>query len=218
MTGSTGDTPDSHELIVWQVLDGKPGHQNQVRGLVDSLTRIVPARAYRIDVDERLRGFRGWLPGRCQSYDALPRPDLLIAAGHATHLPLLRLRQRYGGITAVLMKPTLPLRIFDVCLIPNTHTFSQCPDNVILTEGALNRVRPSKALDDGRGLILVGGPSSHYEWSDNAVLDQISQITSRDNDHQWTIATSRRTPAAILGRVSSPQVAGPAGRGRTHDQ
>ena len=194
MSGPASHPDSDRRLVVWQILDDKPGHRNQTLGLTEALQSQVQLTAIPVEIGDRLRGFRSWLPGRCQSLAEYPAPDLLIAAGHATHLPLLRLKQRFGGTAIVLMKPSLPTRIFDLCFIPNTHEYPHLPRNVVLTEGALNRVRPSTDLDSQRGLILIGGPSAHYDWSDAAVLTAVAEILRRCPDKEWTIATSRRTP------------------------
>ena len=43
------------------------------------------------------------------------------------------------------------------------------------TCGVLNTVAPAAKGDD-RGLILVGGPSRHYDWLDREVVEQVRQI------------------------------------------
>lgn len=184
-------------LVVWQILDSRPGHRNQVLGLAEALARQTAAEPHTIEVDDGLRGLRGLLPGRLRRFRTLPRPDLLIAAGHATHFPLLCLQRRFGGRSVVLMKPSLPLPCFDVCLIPDSHSFRRRPRNVELTQGALNRIRPRPQLDSPNGLLLIGGPSAHFGWSDAGVLSQVEDIVRCTPSKHWTVATSRRTPAAF---------------------
>jgi len=199
MPGNFMADKSSTPCHIWRFFDGKAGHRNQILGLTDAIARIIPTHCLDVDVSGSLRGIRSLLPGRLRSFEDLPAPTLLIGAGHATHVPMLATRRRFGGRALVLMKPSLPLFLFDLCFIPTADDLKRIPSNVIPTEGALNRIRPSDSLDVGRGLILIGGPSEHFGWSDQAVLSQVKSVTERHPDVQWTITTSRRTPASFLG-------------------
>jgi mitochondrial fission protein ELM1 len=133
--------------------------------------------------------------------DDLPAPDLTIAAGHATHLAALAARAARGGQVVLLMKPSLPLRWFDLCLIPE-HDIrpgrpQSVPANVIVTRGVLNNVRPSSAADERRGLMLIGGPSKHHAWDDRSMTAHIVAVADAEPAIDWTLATSRRTPASM---------------------
>jgi uncharacterized protein len=204
----TTNKPPRHQLVVWQILDDKPGHRNQVIGLAEALQRQTSARLFELPVTNEVRNVRCFLPRRCDTYSSLPTPDVLVAAGHATHLLLLRLRRQFGGRSVVLMKPSLPLRLFDQCFVPDTHEFRRTPTNVELTQGAINRIRPSHACESERGLILIGGPSQHFGWSDTHVLNQAMAVVKQQPTLQWTIATSRRTPESFLTEWNSRSLPG----------
>lgn len=188
-------------LVVWAVRDGKAGHENQTRGLLQALARLHPLDVHWIDVPPRSRLLmdlllRHFAPGR-----DLPDPVLLIGAGHGTHLPLLAARRARGGRTALLMKPTLPCSWFDLCIVPE-HDEAR-GDNVLVTRGALNSVSASGEKDPNAGLILVGGPSRHHGWDETALLVQIQEILVRDSSTHWTLTTSRRTPASTLAHLNA---------------
>jgi mitochondrial fission protein ELM1 len=136
---------------------------------------------------------RRFLPGV-----GLPPPDLLIGAGHRTHLPLLATRRAHGGRTIVLMKPSLPRAWFDLCVIPEHDGVAGA--NVFTTRGALNPVEPGKK-DAHAGLILIGGPSRHHGWSENDILSQVEIIVAREKDIDWSLTTSRRTPLPTTARL-----------------
>ncbi|MGB9129562.1 MAG: mitochondrial fission ELM1 family protein [Thiobacillus sp.] len=127
----------------------------------------------------------------------LPKPDLIVGAGHATHWTLLAARRACGGKTVVLMKPSLPRRWFDLCVLPR-HDDVAADAHTLVTEGALNRIRPAATHDSSLGLILIGGASKHFEWDSDAIQVQIKSILARTPDTQWTLTTSRRTPADFL--------------------
>lgn len=186
------------KVIIWNFLDGRPGHENQVLGLTDSICRRFDCEIHNVQVGGRLRGCRAILPGRLRSLAGLPSPDLLIGAGHATHIPLLCCRSRFGGRTVVIMKPSLPLALFDLCLVPHHDRLWGSHQNTIRFDGALNRIRPSQTKDDHLGLILIGGTSRHFQWSSEFLMHQISSVVSESPDVRWTIATSERTPAGFV--------------------
>jgi mitochondrial fission protein ELM1 len=125
----------------------------------------------------------------------LPRPDFIIAAGHATHLPLLWLARKYSAMSIVLMRPSLPLACFDLCIAPS-HDFPKKPQrkNLILTRGAINRVRSVDSERTGK-LILIGGSSKTHGWDSAAMMDMLARVTATDD---WQLTDSRRTPKGFL--------------------
>jgi len=184
-------------LTIWQFLDGRPGHENQVKGLTEAIGRNHDVDVFDVRVSSDLSGLKSVLPGRLDFGCSLPSPDVLIGAGHSTHLPMLVSKRRFGGQSIVIMKPSLPLALFDLCLIPAHDRLIFPARNVIRTEGALNRVRPSTSQDDSRGMFLIGGPSRHFHWSDSAIVKQVQAVVC-NSELRWTIATSERTPVSFL--------------------
>jgi mitochondrial fission protein ELM1 len=191
-------------LIVWRFIDGKPGHEQQSLGLVNALSELLPVVVRQLAVRGGLRDWLGALTGRCRTAATSrpagmatePPPDLLIGAGHATHAAMLACRRRRGGRIVVLMRPSVPLRWFDLCVVPQ-HDGIAASDRVLLTRGVLNAMRPAAHKDPNLGLILVGGPSAHYDWDAPALCGQIGKILQRDH-RRWIVATSRRTPQETL--------------------
>jgi hypothetical protein len=102
------------------------------------------------------------------------------------------------------MKPSLPPRCFDLCLIPRHDDVTET-GNVIVTEGALNTIVPAGELDDAAGLILVGGISRHYAWDNDAVLAQVKTVLKQDAKTSWMITDSRRTPPAASAALAGLQ-------------
>ena len=182
-------------LVIWAFTDGKPGHENQTRGLVSALGKQIPVEVHWIMVGSAVRtlwqALRGGFPPA-----GLPAAQLLIGAGHATHVPMLLARRARGGHVVVLMKPSLPLSWFDLCVAPQHDGVSAA--NVFNTRGALNAVTPEGNKDAASGLILLGGASRHYGWSDSAIVAQVAAIVQTDTAVRWTLTTSRRTPPRTL--------------------
>ena len=188
--------------VIWRMLDGRPGHENQVIGLTEAIQRIRSVEVCDIRLDEERKSLRGILSGGLASMASLPAPDLLIGAGHSTHLPLLACSRRFGGRSIVIMKPSLPVALFDLCLIPEHDTLCFPANNVVRTEGALNRVRPSDRHDADCGLMLIGGPSKHFLWSDEKVIRQVQAIAATSGI-RWKITASERTPESFLKHLQS---------------
>ncbi len=202
MSEAVGKPPS---LIVWIVSDGKPGHVNQSRGLAEALARAIPAE---IHILRALPAWRAWLALLLKRVpDNTPhRPDLIIGAGHATHLTLLALQRAHGGRSVVLMKPSLPRGCFDLCIVPE-HDGVAADARTLVTAGALNRVQPAATRGAGHGLILIGGTSPHFDWDSDTIQVQIKGILARTPDIEWTLTTSRRTPADFLAQLpSSPKL------------
>lgn len=192
-------TPD--KLVVWRFLDGKAGHRNQVFGLTEALARLTPCELLDVLLSNHQKGIRSLWPGTQSELSQLPCPDLIVGAGHGTHIPMLMARRRFGGRVIVLMKPSLPFRFFDQCFVPAADGVRE-RSNVLCTTGALNRIVPSTTLESTKGLILLGGPSDHFSWSTESVLEQVGDVVGNSPLVNWTLTTSRRTPGDLVKRWS----------------
>lgn len=188
------------EFIVWWFQDGKLGHENQVQGLLNAVAKQHSLKIIPLKINTSLSLWMQWFSRSLVMLKDLPCPDLIVGAGHATHIPMLMARNLYGGRLLVLMKPSLPLAWFDLCLIPE-HDRPEKRSNVIKTRGVLNRIQQQGRQDEHHGLILVGGPSAHYQWSDEAVIEQIKVLVDGFSSVSWVLATSRRTPIDFLHQL-----------------
>jgi mitochondrial fission protein ELM1 len=192
-------------LQIWLLGDGRTGHLNQSLGLAEAIGRKTPAQVEKLALPSgsTLRRIRDL--GRITS--ELPAPDLLLGAGHRTHLPLIWLCRKTAAKTVVLMKPTLPTGLFDLCMVPRHDlTRAEPPANVIPTIGALNKVLadPNAKRDDH--LILVGGPSGQHGWDGDPLASAIGKIVG--DGSSWEITDSRRTPDGFLESLekAAPQL------------
>ena len=120
---------------------------------------------------------------------------MLIGVGHGTHLPLLIARVVCGGRSVVLMKPTLPYRLFGLVFVPE-HDRVRRRANVVETRGV---ICPSVTEDKepGSGLILLGGTSGHFDWSNREIGEQVDAIVRASPDIRWQVCDSRRTPDGL---------------------
>jgi uncharacterized protein len=179
---------------LWMIGDGKPGHENQSLGLTDAIARITPCQVHRISLAE-VCGRIAHIRSAVQTGLTLPPPDLILAAGHATHVPLVLLSRKFKAPSILLMRPSLPMQLFDLCVTPE-HDFKTGYQRkkLLLTRGALNRVPPPGDANRSGKMILIGGPSKLHGWDGDALLTMLGKITASDS---WQLTDSRRTPTGF---------------------
>lgn len=178
--------------------DGKRGHENQSLGLAEALQRRTGAELETVTFP----GHAGVFSQVRRAANRSTTPQLLIAAGHRTHLPLLIAGRRLKVPTVLIMRPSLPARFFDLCLIPQ-HDLTDTPESphILPTVGALNRLPEDAPEKDAKGLIMLGGPSKHFDWNNDLVLDSVKTIVLSTPALTWTLGDSRRTPGGLLDKI-----------------
>lgn len=182
-----------NQKVIWQIKDGKRGHENQSAGLIRALTTLhdvdcieLPLDSYRVTW---LRAIFGKLPNAEQ----LPPPDLIIGCGSRTHATLLAAGRTSGAPTILIMAPARGLSgLFSLCITPEHDNRSG--KNIIATKGAMNLIQANEAKNSGSGLMLLGGPSQHHHWDSAQLLQQIDAILAASPNTEWVATTSRRTP------------------------
>ena len=192
----------SHTLLtVWRFIDGKPGHEKQSQGLIQGLQTLTSLNIKTVSLQGSL--LQRLKEGRhaCSILAKEGLPQILIGAGHNTHLPLLLAQRQYGGFSVVLMKPSLPGHFFDFILIPK-HDQPKKRSYIIPTEGALAPAKISHK-QMGKGLILIGGPDKRNNWDNEKVRLQAKAICKAQKDIQWQLSTSRRTPEDFIAKELS---------------
>ena len=199
-------------MVIWVVSDGKPGHLNQMRGLVSALKQRTKVEEYEISL-QGLPFWRSWWRG-CKT--SLPKPDLILGAGHKTHIPLLLAAKKQKAISCLCMSPSLPLGLFDVCFLPyhdlepRSEMLAQrypefrarkgLPVNVFATMGPLHAIVPQPEVEKTHSLLLIGGPSKYYSWDTDLLVQQIRYIEARSS-LPLVATTSRRTPKGVVERL-----------------
>jgi len=186
----------SEPFVIWRLTDGKPGHMQQSLGLVRALQALTPCEVLDIDVASQPVGVLDLLLRRFPGGFMKRRPQLLVGAGHATHVGLLAAKRVTGARTIVLMKPSLPQRLFDLIIAPEHDDLSPGP-RVITTRGVLNPMHAG-IKKPGSVLVLLGGESKHAHWDDAAILQQLDIVAASVADpSRLAVADSRRTPDSL---------------------
>ena len=175
--------------------DGRPGHANQGTGLAAALAHRTGAAVQTVNLPEHpLRWASRFLLAAAREKNA-PAPELLIGSGHRSHLPMIFAARRLAARSVVIMRPTWPMSLFDLCLVPSHDlpSFYAAP-NVVPTRGALNRIPESIPPKQPRGVVLIGGPSRHFGWDAPPLIEAIQAVIGARPDLAWVIGDSRRTP------------------------
>jgi len=187
-------------VIIWQLTDKKRGHENQSQGLVNAIKGLRFSESYLIDITSiRLKNL---LLKTFPVGAGLPPPDLIIGAGRRSQFALVVAKRCFGGATICLMKPSLPIICFDLCVIPQ-HDKPKSSKHIFPTVGVLNNLS-SKNIDSLQlGAILIGGPSKHYRWSNQDIILQLLSIITSSPQITWEITDSPRTPPEIASELNS---------------
>lgn len=203
---TAAEKPEAAERpqVIWRLLDGKPGHENQTLGLLRALERLAAERGQaapqciELPVADQHFSLWGFVLKRFHLGQNLPSPDFIIGAGHRTHWPMLCARRAFGGKAIALMSPSLPCAFFDLVVAPAHDGLTG--RNVVVTEGVLNAMQPG-VKTSGYTLVLVGGESKHFEWSNEQVLTQLKELATRYPT--LCVTDSRRTPATLRAELAS---------------
>ncbi len=200
-------------MNIWYLTDGKAGHVAQARGLFAALERRgIDMNIVDLAVADMKTFplFLYWISGARLGHfplglSKLDQPDLIVGVGHSTHGLLILLKKCFKKSNSiVLMKPSLPLNWFDYAIIP-AHDFSDqqaIPSHVCITQGALNPLVNQHRHETRRHLILIGGASKRYDFSEDQLIAQIQSLLAKRSNQDaaptYILTTSRRTPDTFL--------------------
>jgi len=190
--------------LIRVISEGRPGHENQSMGLALAIARRTGAEV------ETVRIPTTWnlLTRRRVALEVRQGiPQLLIGAGHKVHLPLWFAARKFGARSVVIMEPTWPKRLFDLCILPQHDSGPGAGDpRVLTTLGALNRVPETLPAKQTRGVVLIGGPSKSHGWDAPTTATAIAAVINSRPDLAWAVSDSRRTPREFLDQLCAQQI------------
>ena len=186
---------------IWRLLDGKTGHEKQSLALVKNLKNQSNCKIYNINIQDLQNPFLALILKKYNLNKGLIRPDIAIGAGHKTHFHLLAIKRYFGAKIVVIMKPSLPLKLFDLCVIPK-HDDIKSGSNVFITNTPLVNFNLNMKKKENMALFLIGGPSRHFHWDSKIVLEQIKNISKKFKFKKLLITTSRRTPLDFIDKFN----------------
>ncbi len=194
---------NKHEKIkvIWRFTDGKAGHDKQSLALVDSLMNQTKCRLFDFNAQDQRNPILDIIFKNYKLAEGITKPDIAIGAGHKTHLHLLAIKRCFNAKIVVIMKPSIPLIFFDLCIIPKHDGIKNGP-NIINTQSSLVKFNSNLKKKENTGLILIGGPSKHYFWDSKTVLEEICKISKKFKFRKLLLSTSRRTPFDFLDQLN----------------
>jgi mitochondrial fission protein ELM1 len=191
--------------IIWRLLDGKTGHDKQSLALVKNLKKQTNCKIFNINIQNLENPFLALIFKNYNLNKGLIKPDITIGAGHKTHFHLLAIKRYFGAKIVVIMKPSLPLKLFDLCVIPKHDGVKSC-SNVFITNTPLVNFNLNKKKKENMALFLIGGPSKHFHWDSKKVLEQIKNISQKFKFKKLLITTSRRTPIGFINEYKKSKI------------
>jgi mitochondrial fission protein ELM1 len=194
---------NKHEKIkvIWRFTDGKAGHDKQSLAIVESLMNQTKCRLFDFNVQDQRNPILDIIFKNYKLPEGITKPDIAIGAGHKTHLHLLAIKRCFNAKIVVIMKPSIPLIFFDLCIIPKHDGIKNGP-NIINTQSSLVKFNSNLKKKENTGLILIGGPSKHYFWDSKTVLEEICKISKKFKFRKLLLSTSRRTPFDFLVQLN----------------
>lgn len=215
-------------LTCWVISDGKPGMENQCRGLAEALgvepvVKRVHLRSPWRQLTPFLRVGNRFAASPQGDPIRPPWPDLVIASGRQSIAPSLRIRKASRGrtFTVQIQDPQIHPRHFDMVVVPRHDRLRGA--NVVVMRGAVHRVTPAvlaKAaeahgprlahLPHPRVAVLVGGSNAVYRLTPTIMGDVAEKLAgfARNRGAGLMVTPSRRTGAdneAILrARLGGP--------------
>lgn len=197
---------------LWIITEGMAGTENQCLGVAEALN--VTPTVLRVTLRAPWKQLSPWLSYE-QAWSFVPSlrgpwPDLLITSGRKAIAAARYIKQQSPRTYTVhLQDPRIAPRLFDLVAVP--HHDPLRGENVIVTDGAPNRVTLEKLTDTphpapsskpGIG-VLIGGNSNTHTMSD-AIIDILArQLKVLAADYKLLVTVSRRTGAAQTERLKS---------------
>lgn len=190
-------------LNITAVLDGRPGHEKQTKGVIKALTELTPVNVKYVEIDSVfISDIKAWSAALGSLLNKKPiddkKVDIIIGTGSHTHPHVIRLGKKYAAKKSICMSPAPGmLKFFDLCFVPE-HDGINPRENIFFTTGPPNVSENLKCHEPDKGLILLGGiDRKSHEWNSEKIFYYVKSIITKDSTIKWTISTSPRTPEDI---------------------
>ena len=84
-------------LNIWRFTDEKPGHDSQSIGLCNAISEIKECNIFDIESDSAFNVIKNVLSNKFPRGENITKPDILIGAGHKTHISMLSAKYTKKG-------------------------------------------------------------------------------------------------------------------------
>lgn len=193
-------------MTCWIITEGMVGTENQCLAVAESLGLTPDIK--RITLRQPWKLLSPWLKFE-QSYTFVPAltppwPDLVIASGRKAIAAARYIKKQSAGksFTVFLQDPKISPHHFDLVAVPQHDSLRG--ENVIVTDGAPNRITPEKLeaaksqfsslffkLPSPGVAVLIGGNSRTHQLTSDITEKLVNQLTALNAG--LMITTSRRT-------------------------
>lgn len=203
---------------IWVFKDSRVGNTNQAIALAQEIGLRYNIQDIKYNIFAKLPNFvLQYKPIHINSkiirlITASKLPRLIISAGRRTAPLALRIKKQSNNEIKVvqIMHPAMPLKHFDLVVLPQHDTFSQVSSNAVRIIGALNNIKSK--INIGKQeitlqyphlqqfiAVLIGGNTKNYKQRHDDARDLLSiLIQIANNNHiPLFISFSRRTPSII---------------------
>ena len=185
-------------MNVYWFQDSKTGHLKQVQALLDQLKKETELSITTINYSNHKS-----LPEMLSNKNELDGPTILIGAGHGVYSKILQGEKYLRKLndqdifSIAVLRPSYKINSFDLIIAPE-HDFRRrnLPKNVISFQGSLAPTSQTP-IDENKAIIAIGGPSKHYKFDQEILIEQLHYILSIHPKHKFKIFNSRRTPDAL---------------------
>jgi len=216
-------------LTVWCLSDGRPGHFNQSKGLIQALERGYDVRLHWIDCSLQAKPLRPILRQLLNAELAtnlmvklhrFERPDtppdlILSTGGNTAYLNIALARQLncpnwfIGSLRG--LKPSLFHRVFTIEALNADNNIvmplAPVPSNRQDQQNAAIKLRQEQGIPTDQTLwtLLIGGSTEEYSYSDqnwSALAAQMNTLAEQ-HDIRWLVTSSRRTGIEVEQKLAS---------------
>ena len=220
MTSIESETAKAAQPKVWLLLDDRPGHRTQVRGLADALGWTAEEKRLRFclvnHLPNKLLGAHLVSLDRTRS-DPLdpPWPDLVVAMGRRT-VPVARwIGEQSGGAVKLVQLGRKGANLADVFDLAVALRHFQLPPHparldLVVPPTQVTAARLAAAAEQWPDLLrdaaspkvvlLVGGSTVQHELSPEAAEEMAARVVAfaREAGGSLSVVTSRRTSAKAI--------------------
>jgi mitochondrial fission protein ELM1 len=215
--------------ILW-IKDGKIGHEKQVKALLDEISKTEDIKVfeeeYKISKFKRFSNVIEYFLGSFYNFDVhgtfkvsgiydysfsvYDKKDIniIIGAGASVHNRILEIKRHLkisfnkNILSISVLVPDYFKKDFDIICAPFHDTYKlPVNDNVLYFEGSLANVS-NREVDEGIGLIGIGGKNKHYKFDESKLIQQIEYVASIYPNKKWHIFSSRRTTTKMLNKLN----------------
>lgn len=205
---SEGGFEPKRQSLVWLLLGGRTGDNNQAIALAGALGWPVETKKLRYNLLRRLPRVR---PGLASLAPASrlqitrPWPDVVICVGYAS-VPVARhIREQSNGRTKLVHigNPREAIDDFDLQITTPQYP-RQAPNLLELPFPIGNPARGAKPSSEElewldnfphpRRMVVVGGPARHWELDERKLRSTVRKLARKSPSGSLLVVTSPRTP------------------------